>query len=246
MSTSNFLTGDECFGNPGVSGVGGAGVVGGVESAGKQSYQLTDLFGSLGCPEEETSAFSLAAAASSVQTSNSYINSNNSYDYDLCSAPSSRETGLNVACWLEGDKIRMVSPVGGPGTVTVTQGSVKNNNSSSTNNNRNNNNNKNRNNTKNHPHNNKYNYNKKNNKELCVSKGVDVDHEKKCCEPQKPKIEVEDHQIDSGGGREESRNKDDRLLPHQLPPPGEAVNAKEVEKLLQDALWKGSQQQKER
>lgn len=217
ISANNLISG-QCCGNSGVSGVGGASTVGGVELVSKQGD----------CQPQDLLATELFNVETSVE---------------------------RVLC-LGGVHFRMVSPAGGQEALTVLRGSNSSSSSSSGNKNNNINSVKNRNN------NNKTNNSNNNkNKELSLSKGVvPEDHIEKYCVPSKvvkpehhtekycgpvTKYDVHVHDyLESVSGRKEENNKDDRFSQPQLPAPNKAVDAKEVEKLLQNALWKGSQQHK--
>lgn len=144
---------------------------------------------------------------------------------------------LSGSCWLGGPHIRMVLPVCGQEIVTVTKTSSSHSTSSKNSNNNNNSNSKNVS-SGNNNHNNKKHKNHYNNK---TEQG---DHNNQYS-VRGSKQESLGH--DSRGTAQDKEKHDSERLSHpKVPVASKAVDAKEVEKLLQDALWKGSQQQKKR
>nr|XP_027207800.1 poly(A) RNA polymerase gld-2 homolog B-like [Penaeus vannamei] len=142
---------------------------------------------------------------------------------------------LSGSCWLGGPHIRMVLPVCGQEIVTVTKTSSSHSTSSKNSNNNNNSNSKNVS-SGNNNHNNKKHKNHYNNK---TEQG---DHNNQYS-VRGSKQESLGH--DSRGTAQDKEKHDSERLSHpKVPVASKAVDAKEVEKLLQDALWKGSQQQK--
>lgn len=143
---------------------------------------------------------------------------------------------LGGSCWLGEPHIRMVLPVCGQEIVTITKTSSSHSTSSknsSSNNSSNSKNISNGNNNHNKKHKNHYN-----------NKTEQGDHSNQYC-VRGSKQESLGHDTCSTA-QDKEKHDSERLSHPKVPVANKAVDAKEVEKLLQDALWKGSQQQKKR
>ncbi|XP_069942177.1 uncharacterized protein [Cherax quadricarinatus] len=201
--SANSVISGECFGNCGVSGVGGASVVG-IESDSKQSNSQPQVH--------------LSAQLCNLETSVEKV---------LCLLPNPKETRLSEACFLGGAQVRMVVPVLGQDAVKNIQES-----NNSKNCNKNSTITKNRNNSKNNSK----------NKELV--KSVESENNGEQYSPPKHCFNYRVIEYKPPLDKNEEKCKDDQFSVSQLPASNKALDAKEVEKLLQNVLWKSNQHEK--
>ncbi|XP_064084448.1 poly(A) RNA polymerase gld-2-like isoform X1 [Macrobrachium nipponense] len=210
--SANSLSGGKCCGNSGVSGVGVAKIVGGGQ--GKED-QESDYLSQLQKAIQHLCIFELKG------------------DSNVRPSPlSSSENELGGKSWCSGASFRMVLPARGQNTgnvvkshntTTPSKNSANKNKSSNHNNNSNNSNN-----------------NSNSSKNKNIKNTEPEDQRNNCCVTNKRDKSSPKKYTNSAtsSGKEE----EEELKAPGHPPPSKAVDAKEVKKLLEDALWKSQQQ----
>ncbi|XP_068227009.1 uncharacterized protein [Palaemon carinicauda] len=217
--SANSLSGGKCCGNSGVSGVGVAKIVGGGQG---NEDQESDYLSQLQKAIQHLCIFELEGDS-------------NVYPSPL----SSSENELGGKPWCSGASFRMVLPARGQNTGNVvkshTTTTPSKNSANKNKSNHQNSNSSNNNNNINHNNNNNNNSRNKN-----IKNTEPEEKHNNCCVTNKKDKSSPKNYTNSTVSSAKVVEEEVKTSSH--PPPSKAVDAKEVKKLLEDALWKSQQQ----